>query len=100
MELEVQFPLRLEQVKIEMEQMSDYRLSSLFKMLEPVKKKYITSFCIKKFLQRMGHKVINQELISIVRRLDIDGDSRITYKEFVEAVTPISPDLIPQGAVL
>lgn len=45
----------------------------------------------------MGHQVLNPELISIVRRLDIDGDSRISYNEFVEALTPVSPDLIPQG---
>jgi len=45
----------------------------------------------------MGHQVLSQEIVSIVRRLDIDGDSRITYNEFVEALTPVSPDLIPQG---
>ena len=34
-----------------------------------------------------------------MRRLDIDGDSRITYNEFVEALSPVSPDLIPVGKV-
>jgi len=47
----------------------------------------------------MGHQVLPQELVAIVRRLDVDGDSRITYNEFVEALTPVSPDLIPVGRV-
>ncbi len=38
----------------------------------------------------MGHEVVNQELAAIVRRLDLDGDTKITYEEFVEGLAPVS----------
>ena len=43
----------------------------------------------------MGHQVLPEELAAIVRRLDIDGDAKITFEEFVEALSPVSPDLLP-----
>ena len=46
-------------------------------------------------MKRMGHQVLPEELAAIVRRLDIDGDAKITYEEFVEALSPVSPDLLP-----
>jgi Ca2+-binding EF-hand superfamily protein len=46
------------------------------------------------FLKRMGHQVLKQELIAIIRRFDLDGDSMISFKEFVEALTPLSPELL------
>ena len=38
----------------------------------------------------MGHQVQPEEATAIVRRLDIDGDLRVGYNEFVEALTPVS----------
>lgn len=38
--------------------------------------------------------------MAIVRRLDIDGDSKIRYHEFIESMTPVSPDMIPIEAVM
>ena len=28
---------------------------------------------------KMGHKVIKKELVAILRRFDLDGDSKITF---------------------
>jgi hypothetical protein len=41
----------------------------------------------------MGHRVMPHELVSIVRRLDIDGDQKIEYEEFVESISPVSPEI-------
>ena len=30
-----------------------------------------------------------------MRRFDLDGDSKITFSEFVEALKPVSPEIIP-----
>lgn len=48
----------------------------------------------------MGHQSLPQELVAIVRRLDIDGDSKIGYHEFIESMSPVSPDMIPVEAVM
>jgi hypothetical protein len=42
----------------------------------------------------MGHQSTKQELISILRRLDLDGDSKITFQEFSEGIKPVSPEII------
>lgn len=38
----------------------------------------------------MGHQIYPKEVQSIVRRLDIDGDNKITFSEFYEALQLIS----------
>ena len=64
------------------------------------RKGFVDSNSIKRFLTRMGHQVLPQELVAIVRRLDIDGDSKIGYHEFIESMTPVSPDMIPIETVM
>jgi len=49
---------------------------------------------------KMGHQVIPEEIKAIVRRLDIDGDQRISFSEFIESISPVSPDLTPSQALL
>jgi hypothetical protein len=34
----------------------------------------------------MGHQPVKAELISIIRRFDVDGDSKISFQEFSEAI--------------
>ena len=43
----------------------------------------------------MGHQVLTEEIKAIIRRLDIDGDQKISYTEFIESISPVSPDLTP-----
>ena len=51
---------------------------------------------MKIFLRKMGHHVVKKELVAILRRLDLDGDSKISYHEFVEGVKPVSPEILPK----
>jgi hypothetical protein len=36
---------------------------------------------------------MSHELVSIVRRLDINGDQIIEFDEFVESISPVSPEI-------
>ena len=47
----------------------------------------------------MGHQPLPAEISAIVRRLDIDGDQQITYAEFMESISAVSPDFIPINKV-
>ena len=49
---------------------------------------------MRRFLKRVGHQPIKQELTAIMRRFDLDGDAQISFAEFAEALTPIQPDVI------
>lgn len=56
--------------------------------------KYIDWGCIKKFMTKMGHQTRSNEVSAIIRRLDIDGDKKIKYSEFVESISAVSPDIM------
>ena len=45
---------------------------------------------MRRFFIKLGHRVLTEELVALMRRLDLDGDSLVTFHEFYEAVTPIS----------
>ena len=36
------------------------------------------------FLRSQGHDATETELVAIVRRIDTDGDARLSYPEFAE----------------
>ena len=47
----------------------------------------------------MGHQPIRKEIVAILRRLDLDGDSKITFQELVEGLKPVNPEIIPKKEV-
>jgi hypothetical protein len=54
---------------------------------------------IKRFLRRNGHFATDTELVDILRRMDIDNDSKVYYDEFIEGMREIfsesGPLLLP-----
>lgn len=99
LEYEIMFHLKLEQMKLDLSNIEDYKLRRLFKMVDAHGKKYIDSGAVRRYLQNMGHQVLPEEVKAIIRRLDIDGDQKINYNEFVESISPVSPDFIPAKAI-
>ena len=49
---------------------------------------------IRRFLKRAGHSPLKAELVAIMRRFDLDGDAKLSFTEFAEALTPMQPDVI------
>jgi EF-hand domain pair len=41
---------------------------------------------IRRFLRNMGVLLSKQELVALIRRIDLDGDAKISYEEFFEGV--------------
>ena len=50
---------------------------------------YIDAKAFRKFLIQVGHKPLQEELLCIMRRIDLNANNRITYDEFCEAFSPI-----------
>jgi Ca2+-binding EF-hand superfamily protein len=46
----------------------------------------------------MGHQPLKSELLAIIRRFDLNGDSKISYSEFKEGISPQYPDFLPESA--
>ena len=56
--------------------------------------RYIDEQALRRFLKKIGHSPVKDELIAIMRRFDLDGDAKISFNEFVEALTPVQPDIV------
>ena len=61
-------------------------------MVDHDRKRFIDQNSMRQFLKRMGHTVQPNEVTSILRRLDVDGDSRVSFDEFVEAISAVAQD--------
>lgn len=52
---------------------------------------YIDKKNLKSFLKKHQHIATNEELTSIIRRMDLDADARLTKEEFIEGIKPEEP---------
>lgn len=46
---------------------------------------------LKSFFRKHHHLASNRECLSIIRRFDLDDDSRISLQEFINGLTPSDP---------
>ena len=91
---EIDFELKLEQLKADLERYPAYSIRRAFKAIDTNNYKIIDEGCLRRFLKRAGHLPEKDELVAIMRRFDLDGDAKITFSEFVEALSPVMPDII------
>ena len=43
------------------------------------------------FLKKHGHIATNEDVVAIIRRMDLDADARLTKQEFIEGIKPEEP---------
>ena len=91
---EIDFELRLEQLKQDLERFNSFSIRKAFKAIDYQNYKIIDEGSIRRFLKRAGHQPLKPELMAIMRRFDLDGDARLSFTEFAEALTPMQPDVI------
>ena len=91
---EIDFELRLEQLKQDLERYKGFSLRRAFKAIDYQNNKIVDEAAIRRFLKRVGHQPLKAELVAIMRRFDLDGDAKLSFTEFSEALTPIQPDVI------
>ena len=47
---------------------------------------YLDARNLRRFLRNMGVLMSKHELVALIRRIDLDGDAKISYEEFFEGV--------------
>ena len=52
---------------------------------------YIDVKNLKSFLRKHGYKAENADVLCIIRRMDLDGDARLTKEEFIDGLMPSEP---------
>ena len=85
---EIDFQLQLEQLKQDLEKFKSFSIKRAFKAIDYNNTGIIDEGSIRRFLKRAGHQPVKDELTAIMRRFDLDGDAKLTYAEFEEALSP------------
>ena len=71
-------------MKTELEIRYDYSIHSSFRAIDRYNEGYIDTYNLGQFLKNNGHYASERELIAIIRRIDTDGDAKLSYSEFSE----------------
>lgn len=67
----------------------DYNLEALYHCVDDCNFNFIDTSNLKRFLVKCSIYPSDALLISIIRRMDLDADARLNYKEFEDGVRPI-----------
>lgn len=66
----------------------DFNLELLFKAIDDWNYKYIDQVNLKRFLIKCSVLPNQNLLISIIRRIDLDADAKLNFREFIDAIRP------------
>ena len=66
----------------------NFLLKEAFSYADVNKDGYVSSEDIRNMLAEHGFFATERELVSIMKKFDRDGDSKISYGEFIEEMTP------------
>jgi len=90
-EKELDLQRRLDILKSDLEVRYDFASYSAYKSVDKYNDGFINTFNLGSFLRSCGHYATERELLTIVRRIDTDGDARINYAEFAEFLRSANP---------
>lgn len=88
---EINYHVRIEKVKRELSLRYDWTPRSAFETVDSLREYHLNQRNIASFLRLNGFVATESELIAMVRRLDSDGDNRVTLEEFAEGLRPSIP---------
>ena len=86
---ELKFAQQIESWKQQLAIHPDYNLARFFEEIDSRGTNYVDCVNLKTFLIRCSYLPNDNLLLAIVRRLDLDGDARLNYREFVDAMRPL-----------
>ena len=88
---EMTFHKKIEKIKQHISICADFDYESGFKAIDDWGYGYIDFNNLRRFLRKWDYAPLNKELSAIIRRLDLDGDGRLNFDEFVEGIRPNEP---------
>jgi hypothetical protein len=75
---------KLESLKKDLSYRFDYSAYSAFRSIDSYNDGSIDAYNLGSFLKQNGHYASEKELLCIIRRIDTDGDAKLSYEEFSE----------------
>ena len=82
---------RVEKLKQEMTLAYDYTPADAFQTIDDFNLGYVDFSNLKRFLKKNGTVPTNKKLAAIIRRLDLNADSKLDKEEFLEGIKPAEP---------
>lgn len=92
-EKEIDLQRRLDILKRDLEVRYDYSPLAAYRSVDKYNDGRIDTFNLGSFLRSCGHYATERELLSIVRRIDTDGDARLSYSEYSEFLRSTNPPI-------
>ena len=89
---EVDLQRRLDTLKGSLEYRWDYSPLAAFRSIDRYSSGIVDTYNLRQFLQGQGHFATESELLSIIRRIDTDGDARVNYAELAEFLRQCLPN--------
>lgn len=94
-EKECNFFKEQERLKSELISRFDFCIEGLYNDVDDWSYKYIDVKNLKRFLMKTNVYPNEALLKAIIRRLDTDGDARLSYQEFVQSIELVKDPTIP-----
>lgn len=91
LEKEIDLQRRLDILKRDLEVRYDYSTLAAYRSVDRYNDGRIDTFNLGSFLRSCGHYAAETELLAIVRRIDTDGDARLSYSEFADFLRSSNP---------
>ena len=85
---ELALATKAEILKQELASRFDFQLGILYTQIDDCNFKFIDTCALKRYLLKCGYLSPQKLLVSIVRRMDLDGDARLCAAEFYDGVQP------------
>lgn len=90
-EKEIDLARRLDILKRDLETRYDYSSLAAYRTIDRYNDGRIDTFNLGSFLRSCGHYATERELLSIIRRIDTDGDAKLSYSEFSDYIRSSCP---------
>ena len=91
MEKEIALNRVLEELRQDMDSNKQFDLAKAYAEIDDWNYGYIDKKNLRSFLTKHGVKASKTDVLRIIRRIDLDGDCRLTREEFIRALLPSEP---------
>ncbi len=85
-ECELHLMKRLEVQKQELEYRHDYSVVGAFRTIDRYNEGSLNTFNIDNWLKQNNHFASEREIIALIRRMDTDGDCKVSFEEFSDMI--------------
>jgi hypothetical protein len=86
LERELDLLRKLDHLKNELEVRYDYSVFAAYKTIDKYNEGSVNTYNLSTFLKNNGHYANERELLCIIRRIDTDGDAKLSYPEFADFI--------------